>query len=140
MRMRLAAARVQLETQIADDLPEVTADETQLELALLNLLSNAIDAMPDGGTLTLRAETIGQRVRVAIRDTGVGIAPDVLPRIFEPWITTKASGRGTGLGLSITRDVINRIGGSIGAVSTPGGGTTFTIELPVSAPAAVSQL
>jgi two-component system NtrC family sensor kinase len=139
VRIRVAAARVELETQIADDLPEVNADETQLELALLNLLSNAVDAMPDGGTLTLRAETVGQRIRVAIRDTGVGIPPEVLPGIFEPWITTKASGRGTGLGLSITRDVIDRIGGSISAISTPGRGTTFTIELPVAAVAALPQ-
>lgn len=139
MRMRLATARVALDTQIADDLPNVTADETQLELAMLNLLSNAVDAMPDGGTLTLRGETIGQRVRIIIRDTGVGIPAGVLPKIFEPWVTTKASGRGTGLGLSITRDVVTRIGGTISAASSPGTGTTFTIELPVAAPVAVPQ-
>ena len=139
MHGRLSAAHVTLDTRIAEDLPHITADETQLELALLNLLSNAVDAMPAGGTLTLRAEAAGTRVRIIVRDTGVGIAPDVLPKIFEPWVTTKPAGRGTGLGLSITRDVINRIGGSIGAASAPGSGTTFTIDLPVAAAAAVHQ-
>jgi signal transduction histidine kinase len=95
--------------------------------------------MPDGGTLTLRAEAIGQKVRITVHDTGVGIAPDVLPKIFEPWVTTKPAGRGTGLGLSITRDVVNRIGGTIAAASRIGGGTTFTIDLPSAATAAVQQ-
>jgi signal transduction histidine kinase len=139
MRIRLGTAGVRLDTQIAEDLPAVMADETQLELALLNLLTNAVDAMPRGGTLTLRAEPLGPRVRITIRDTGVGIPADVLPKIFEPWVTTKAAGRGTGLGLSITRDVVTRLGGTITASSGAGAGTTFTIDIPVASDATVQQ-
>ena len=131
MRIRFGTAHVTLDTQIAEDLPDVMSDETQLELALLNLLSNAVDAMPNGGTLTLRAEPLGDKVRITIRDTGVGIPPEVLPKIFEPWVTTKPAGRGTGLGLSITRDVVTRAGGTIVA-SSNGTGTTFTIDLPAA--------
>ena len=71
-----------------------------------------------------------------MRDTGSGIDPDVLPRIFEPWVTTKPAGRGTGLGLSITRDLITSLGGTIGVSSSAGQGTTFTIELPAAESAA----
>jgi signal transduction histidine kinase len=108
----------------------VAANGAQLELALLNVVINAVDAMPQGGTLTLVAAPVEQGVRIDIDDTGTGIAADVLPRIFEPWVTTKAVGRGTGLGLSITRDVITAHGGTITVASRPGAGTTFTIILP----------
>ena len=77
----------------------------------------------------MRASLSDARVRIDISDSGVGISPELLPRIFEPWVTTKASGRGTGLGLSITRDVITRHGGTIAAESEPGR-TTVTILLP----------
>ena len=87
-------------------LPGVAANGAQLELALLNVVINAVDAMPQGGALTLVAAAVEQGVRIEVSDTGTGIPADVLPRIFEPWVTTKAVGRGTGLGLSIARDVI----------------------------------
>ena len=105
-------------------------DETDLELALLNLVTNGIDAMPSGGELSIRAEVIERGVRLVIRDTGEGIPEDLLPRIFDPWVTTKAPGRGTGLGLSIARDVIARLGGTIEVQSQRGQGTAFTIDLP----------
>jgi signal transduction histidine kinase len=127
--VRLAAARVTLEMKVGNPLPFVAADQAQLELALLNLVTNALDAMPHGGTLGLAAEQTANQVRVQVRDTGSGIAAEVLPRIFEPWVTTKAVGRGTGLGLSIARDVITSLGGTI-SVATAGTGTTFTIHLP----------
>jgi signal transduction histidine kinase len=114
----------------------VAADEAQLELALLNLVSNAFDAMPAGGTLTLAAVNVGDRVRIDVRDTGTGIDPSVLPRLFEPWVTTKPAGRGTGLGLSITRDLIASLGGTITVSTALRQGTTFTIELPAAASAA----
>jgi signal transduction histidine kinase len=69
-------------------------------------------------------------MRLAIGDTGTGIPPDLLSRIFDPWVTTKAAGRGAGLGLSITRDVVERLGGTINVTSTPGNGATFVVELP----------
>jgi signal transduction histidine kinase len=130
MRVRMAAAGVSVTTRIPADLPPVMADEAQLELAILNLLANAADAMPHGGLVTLTAQRTRTGVRVEVADTGVGIPADILPRIFEPWVTTKPAGSGTGLGLSIARDVVTRAGGTISAASTPGHGTVFTIDLP----------
>jgi signal transduction histidine kinase len=136
MRPRLGTSGVVIANEIADDLPTVLADETQLELALLNIVKNAVDAMPAGGTLALRGSRgdseLGERVHIEIQDTGSGIPPELLARIFEPWITTKPRTRGAGLGLSITRDVIESLGGTIAAASTPGAGSTFTIDLPAA--------
>ena len=134
MRVRFAAGGVSVTTRIPADLPPVLADETQLELALLNLLANAGDAMPRGGVVTLSAQRSKDGVRIEVADTGVGIAADILPRIFEPWVTTKPLGSGTGLGLSIARDVVTRAGGTINVTSTPGKGTVFTIDLPLAGP------
>jgi len=78
------------------------------------------------------APTPDGNVRIQVADTGTGIAPDLLPQIFEPWVTTKEAGRGTGLGLSITRDVVARHGGTITAKSEVGVGSIFTIELPAA--------
>jgi two-component system, NtrC family, sensor kinase len=130
MRVRLGAAGVTLELRIGDHLSGVAANEAQLELALLNLVTNALDAMPRGGVLTLATDDEAYGSRITVHDTGSGIAAEMLPRIFDPWVTTKASGRGTGLGLTITRDVVAGLGGTITATSAPGDGTTFTIVLP----------
>jgi signal transduction histidine kinase len=132
MRARLASAGVDLDLRVETPVASVAADEAQLELALLNLVTNALDAMPDGGTLTVSARMADGRVRIDVRDTGSGIAADVLPRIFEPWVTTKPPGHGTGLGLSITRELVTALGGTIAATTSAGHGTTFTIELPVA--------
>jgi len=132
MRGRLASAGVTLQIEVQAPLANVAADESQLELALLNLVTNALDAMPAGGTLTLTARMAEHRVKIDVCDTGSGITPDVLPRIFEPWVTTKPAGRGTGLGLSITRDLIIALGGTIAVATSDGHGTTFTIELPAA--------
>jgi signal transduction histidine kinase len=130
LQPRLAASGIGLDVQIASPLASVRGQRDELEMALLNLFTNAIDAMPEGGRLQLRAEPGEDGVTLEITDTGSGIAPELLARIFEPWVTTKAPGRGTGLGLSITRDVVTRHGGTVVARSTPGIGTTFTITLP----------
>ena len=133
-RPALRAASVDVRLKIDSDLPRIQADPVQLELALLNLVSNALDAMPRGGQLEIAAAREGEGVRMTVSDTGAGIPPDVLPRVFEPWVTTKAAGRGTGLGLSITREVIVSHGGSIAVRSEPGRGTVFTLDLPPEAP------
>jgi two-component system, NtrC family, sensor kinase len=132
MRVRLAPAGVKLVLRVGAAAPPVAADEAQLELALLNVVTNAVDAMPGGGTLTLGADATPNGVRIEVRDTGAGIDAALLPKIFDPWITTKPAGRGTGLGLSITRDVIRSLGGTIGVVTAAGEGTTFTIDLPAA--------
>ncbi len=132
MRARLASGGVNLELKLAQPITSVAADEAQLELALLNLVTNALDAMPEGGTMTLEARMADQRVRIDVGDTGSGIPAAVLSRIFEPWVTTKPAGRGTGLGLSITRDLITALGGTIAVTTSAAHGTTFTIELPAA--------
>ena len=131
-RLRLSAAHVTLVTNLPTQLPPVSADETQLELAVLNLITNGVDAMPSGGTLTLAACAADGAVRIEVTDTGTGISLEMLPHIFQPWVTTKLAGEGTGLGLSITRDVVSRLGGTVTATSTPGRGSTFVIELPAA--------
>ena len=138
MRARLASAGVALDLRVNKPIASVAADEAQLELALLNLVTNALDAMPEGGTLTLSAQTADGRVRIEVRDTGTGIPAEMLPRIFDPWVTTKPAGRGTGLGLTITRDLITALGGTIVVSTTQGSGTTFTIDLPATDAAAAA--
>jgi signal transduction histidine kinase len=127
-----SAQRVRVTLDVPDTLPLLAGDETQLELALSNLVTNALDAMPDGGNLMVTATTEPGHAIVEIADTGVGIAPEVLDRIFEPWVTTKAAGQGTGLGLSIAREVVQRMGGAISANARPAGGTVLRITLPSS--------
>jgi signal transduction histidine kinase len=124
--------RVRVTLDVPETLPLVAGDETQLELALSNLVTNALDAMPDGGNLLVTATTETGHAVVEIADTGVGIAPEVLGHIFEPWVTTKAARQGTGLGLSIARDVVQRMGGAISANPRPAGGTVLRITLPSS--------
>jgi signal transduction histidine kinase len=130
-RDRLDRQRVRLDL-VLPDCPPIEVDVVQIELALLNLVTNSLDAMPDGGTLTLTAEASASVVRIEVRDTGHGIPPDLLPRLFEPWVTTKLRDRGTGLGLSIVRDVIRAHGGTIDIKSEPGSGTVILIELLAS--------
>lgn len=118
--------------------PQVAMNATELQQVLVNLIVNAVQAMPDGGALTITAEPAegaGEGVRIAVTDTGHGMTPEVLQRIFDPFYTTKRS-RGTGLGLSISRKIVTRAGGRIDARSVPGQATTFEIVLPaVTAPA-----
>lgn len=106
----------------------VTGDGAQLHQAFLNILLNAMDAMPNGGTLTVTCSTDGGEVAVAITDTGSGVAAEVRDRLFDPFVTTKR--RGTGLGLARVRDVMEQHGGSVQCDSAPGVGTTFTLRLP----------
>jgi signal transduction histidine kinase len=127
---RLTQAGVTLDQAVPASLPALDIDVVQFELVLLALITNALDAMPAGGTLSIRAEDTGAAIRLAIADTGAGIAPDLLDRIFEPWMTTKPTGHGTGLGLGIARDVVRMHGGTIAAQNAGTGGAVFVIELP----------
>jgi two-component system, NtrC family, sensor kinase len=131
-RPKLETASVRLELSMAE-VPAVMADPVQLELALLNLVTNGLDAMPRGGVMAITvSKTEEGGVRIQVGDTGIGIAADLLPRVFEPWVTTKEAGRGTGLGLSITRDVVAGHGGTIAARSEVGVGSVFTLQLPAA--------
>lgn len=134
MRPSLQAARITHELELTGGHTPILVDATNLELSLLNLVTNAVDAMPQGGTLRIRVlDEPPNRVRIEIRDTGHGVPEELLPRIFEPWVSTKKPGRGTGLGLPIARDVVSAHGGTIEVASSVGGGTTFTIDLPSDA-------
>jgi two-component system NtrC family sensor kinase len=119
--------------QLNPELPQIIGDPGQLQQVFSNLLLNAADAMTGSGeiTITTGPAPFGDGVVLTFADTGSGIPPDIIDKIFEPFFTTKPPGKGTGLGLSIVYGVIQRHGGSIEAESRPGGGTTFTVRLPL---------
>ncbi|MCE9560905.1 MAG: two-component sensor histidine kinase [Planctomycetes bacterium] len=120
--------KVEINWYPAPDLPMVNLDRDLFELCLLNLMLNAEQAMPDGGTLTLMASHDGNDVCLDVIDTGQGIAPEQLSKLFRPFHTTKANGHG--LGLATTRKIVLAHRGTIGVQSEPGRGTKFTIRLP----------
>ncbi len=125
--------QVKFHARIQEDLPKVRIDQSRLQQALVNLLLNAIQAMPDGGelTLTIEPDPGSNDIRMDIRDTGTGIPNEQLNSIFDPFFTTKKEGEGTGLGLSVTYNIIQRHSGRISVESTVGKGTCFSIFLPV---------
>jgi two-component system NtrC family sensor kinase len=124
--------QIKIELDIGDDLPLINADGGQLQQSVIALATNAIDAMPDGGTLTFRAFAEPRRVAIEVEDTGVGIPTEDLPKVFEPFFTTKEVGKGTGLGLAVCYGIITDHGGRLGVRSNVGKGTTFTIYLPLA--------
>jgi two-component system, NtrC family, sensor kinase len=106
----------------------------------LNLLTNAVQAMPGGGEIFATVRREANVVRVSIRDTGTGIPPAQLPRIFDPFFTTKAPGQGTGLGLSVSYGIVTRLGGTIECHSEEGVGTEFVVRLPaIGAPRQIDE-
>lgn len=125
--------KISIQVDAADKISHVNGDEGQLQQAVIALSENAIDSMPHGGTLTLAARNRAASVIIEVRDTGVGIAPENLPKIFEPFFTTKEVGKGTGLGLAVCYGIIADHGGRIGVDSTVGRGTSFTVLLPALA-------
>ena len=132
---QLDLATVQVQLQLDQNLPEVVCDGAQIEQVLLALMMNALDAMPQGGNLwvTTTTEVSEEIVRITVRDDGAGISPDILPRLFEPFLTTKEVGKGVGLGLAISRSILERHNGKIEVQSELGRGTTFMIDLPCEA-------
>ena len=142
---RLLGERIDLDIRHGRDLWSVKADLTQLEQAIVNLAVNARDAMPEGGKLTIRMRNIaaadcaelggadlprGDYAMLEVEDTGIGMAPDIVEKIFQPFFTTKEVGKGTGLGLSMVYGFVRQSGGFITCRSAPGEGTTFCIFLP----------
>jgi len=127
-----ASNRIMLETGFGQGLPQVMVDRHMIEQVLMNLVLNAVQAMKDGGILTIRTSVVEGICLIEVRDTGSGIPTTVLPRIFDPFFTTKSEGEGTGLGLSVSLGIVERHGGKILVDSEVGKGTTFTLCLPVS--------
>lgn len=128
--LRIAGIHVQL--HLAPELPCLRGDADRLEQVVVNLVKNAADAMPRGGTLSCKTQADHDFALLTVADTGSGISADVLEKIFNPFFTTKTPGQGTGLGLSISHSIIRDHGGRIEVHSEPGRGTVFTVYLPWS--------
>ncbi|MBI4342942.1 MAG: PAS domain-containing protein [Candidatus Omnitrophica bacterium] len=122
--------QVRIVKQFDAQLPAVL--DGGLQHAVVNLVKNAFDAMPRGGTLTITTRTAGSQVVVDVEDTGSGIPEEIRPRIFEPFFSTKPIHQGSGLGLIIAKEVVERSGGTIGFTSQAGAGTTFRIQVPLA--------
>ncbi len=122
--------KVELTVDVPPDIPRVRMVEDHLVLVLVNLMLNAADAMPGGGTLAISARPHGGYVELRLRDTGTGMTPDVLAKAMTPLFTTKPHGRGTGLGLAVSNRIVRSVGGSIHLTSTEGVGTEVLVRLP----------
>jgi two-component system NtrC family sensor kinase len=142
VRHLVELANIQLQLELDANLATVRCDAAAVEQVILALVMNAIDAMPHGGNLWLRSrkDPQGEVVQLAVRDDGVGIAPDALPHLFEPFFTTKERGRGVGLGLAISRSIVEQHGGRIEVESELGRGTAFTVTLPSRSEAPASPM
>lgn len=127
-QQQLTRAAIELRQNIAADLPPVLAVSDQLKQVFLNLILNAVAAMPDGGRLAVNAYQQADSVYISFQDSGAGIPPENLERLFEPFFTTKRSG--SGLGLAVTREIVINHGGQIAAANAPAGGAILTVRLP----------
>jgi PAS domain S-box-containing protein len=136
---QLRVSNIEVESALAPDLPQIAGDPHQLQQVILNLVLNAIQAMAAArgqGKLKVASDLSPDRstIRLAVTDNGPGIPPEHLPRVLEPFFTTKPQGEGTGLGLAIAQGIVTDHGGIIAVESTPGQGATFSVTLPVTAP------
>jgi signal transduction histidine kinase len=128
MSIELQRGSVKIRCDCGDGVPAVDADESQLRQAFMNIVRNSFEALPGGGEIVIATRADDGRAVVTFQDTGAGIAPEHLARVFDPFFSTKESG--IGLGLSLTHQIVSEHGGTITAASEKGKGTTFTVTLP----------
>ena len=131
MEKQMKESNIQVEASFDSDIPEVMASTNQMRQVMLNILKNAKEAMPKGGTLTVRTAREGNKILITTQDTGIGIPEEIRDKIFEAFFTTKQKVKGVGLGLSVCYGIIKDHGGEIKVESEEGKGTTFTISLPI---------
>ncbi len=134
LESRCAKQGIQLIRGLAPDLPDITADATQLQQVLVNLVVNALHAMPSGGRLTVKTLADDSHIFLVVEDTGTGIAEEVKDKLFTPFFTTKDVGQGTGLGLAVVHGIVTSHGGMINLESAAGHGARFEIKLPIVEP------
>jgi two-component system, NtrC family, sensor kinase len=129
----LDLADVKVDAHLAEDLPALRCDPSQIQQVVLNLVLNGAEAMAGGGRLTVATATtrLGDALTLEVRDTGCGIPPDVADKVFEPFFTTKEEGKGVGLGLAVVYGIVQAHGGELEVASEVGKGTTFRVVLPV---------
>ncbi|MFW5741278.1 MAG: ATP-binding protein [Myxococcota bacterium] len=130
VRGRLERRGIRVQRRFARSLPKIVADPQQLQQVVVNLVVNAVQAMPEGGTLTIATENLKSRVKLTVSDTGVGMSEEMSRQVFMPFFTTKDVGQGTGLGLSVVHGIVTAHGGTIRVESQEGKGTEFEILLP----------
>jgi two-component system NtrC family sensor kinase len=131
MERQMRESNIRVALDFDHQIPEVMASTNQMRQVMLNMFKNAKEAMPNGGTLTIRTARDDQKVSVHIQDTGVGIPEEIQNKIFEAFFTTKQKVKGVGLGLSVCYGIIRDHGGEIRVESEEGKGTTFIISLPI---------
>jgi two-component system NtrC family sensor kinase len=126
---------IDIQTDLAENLPIIAGDQAQLQQVILNLMNNAIDAIGKDGTISVRSTADKSEIRLTIADSGPGIPESMQKKIFDPFFTTKSTGKGTGLGLWISYSIIEKMGGTLSLQSREGKGAAFTITLPIVQPA-----
>ena len=128
---QLKSGRIRVEQELRAECPITFGNAGRLQQVFLNLIVNARDAMPEGGELRVLTDTMNSKIEILVQDTGTGISPENIKKIYDPFFTTKAPGKGTGLGLSVSYGIVQEHGGTISVESKQGVGTTFRLELPL---------
>jgi len=128
---QLRSGRIRVEQELRAEQPVTLGNAGKLQQVFLNLFVNARDAMPEGGELRVMTDTMNSKIEILVQDTGTGISPENIKKIYDPFFTTKAPGKGTGLGLSVSYGIVQEHGGAISVESKPGVGATFRLELPL---------
>jgi signal transduction histidine kinase len=137
LKYGMSRSAIELQVTVPDDIPEVACSQSDLEQVFLNLLTNAREATPHGGRVTVTVRAVDGAVEISVDDTGTGIPSGDLPRVLEPFFTTKA--HGNGLGLSICRSLLWEVDGTLTIQSEPGHGTSVRVRVPRAAPQVHAQ-